>query len=274
MTLKRTMAVSFLMHSALVVALATVALKGPFEEGVMVVDILRREALVALVGPVAPATGEIRPGGKSNSGRPAAVKEQLIKKKGTVTVPTALPAREITPAAPLPPPVPETRPLLKATAAAPTLNKTSSEAAAEPAAEAPGDGAYDLYLFDEQKGQTASVTAMLASSGEGRGALFDELRRLIEKAVRYPAVSRRKREEGTAVLRFSVNARGEPLEAVVVESSGYPRLDREALKTLARAAPLPRVGRTVRLPVSFRLTDPAAPAAHLAPPAPSLSGVR
>lgn len=46
----------------------------------------------------------------------------------------------------------------------------------------------------------------------------------------YPAESRQAREEGTVVLRITVDARGRPADVVVIKPSGHPRLDRAAIE--------------------------------------------
>jgi len=50
--------------------------------------------------------------------------------------------------------------------------------------------------------------------------------------LRYPSASRRLLEEGRVDVRVLVDARGAPREAVIVRSSGYPRLDEAALATV------------------------------------------
>lgn len=46
----------------------------------------------------------------------------------------------------------------------------------------------------------------------------------------YPAESRQAREEGTVVLRITVDARGRPTHVVIIKSSGFSRLDRAAIE--------------------------------------------
>jgi len=46
----------------------------------------------------------------------------------------------------------------------------------------------------------------------------------------YPAESRQAREEGTVILRITVDARGRPTNVVVIKPSGHPRLDRAAIE--------------------------------------------
>ena len=46
----------------------------------------------------------------------------------------------------------------------------------------------------------------------------------------YPAESRQAREEGTVILRITVDARGRPTHVAIIKGSGFPRLDRAAIE--------------------------------------------
>ena len=77
----------------------------------------------------------------------------------------------------------------------------------------------------------------------------------------YPLTSRRKGEEGTVTLSFLVYSDGTVGEISVVESSGYPRLDKAASRTLRSALfrPVSESGLLVtsnrKIAFSFRLED-------------------
>ncbi len=55
----------------------------------------------------------------------------------------------------------------------------------------------------------------------------------------YPPTVKKKKQQGTVVLAFSIDRSGTVLTSRVQESSGYPLLDQAALDMLARANPLP-----------------------------------
>ena len=55
----------------------------------------------------------------------------------------------------------------------------------------------------------------------------------------YPPSVKKKKQQGTVVLAFSIDRSGTVLTSRVQESSGYPLLDQAALDMLARANPLP-----------------------------------
>lgn len=61
----------------------------------------------------------------------------------------------------------------------------------------------------------------------------------IEQHKRYPAEARIRRQQGAAVVCFTVDARGKVLSRRLVRSSGVPSLDAEALRVLRAASPLP-----------------------------------
>ena len=55
----------------------------------------------------------------------------------------------------------------------------------------------------------------------------------------YPPAVKKKKQQGTVVLAFSIDRSGTVLTSRVQKSSGYPLLDQAALDMLARANPLP-----------------------------------
>jgi protein TonB len=58
---------------------------------------------------------------------------------------------------------------------------------------------------------------------------------------RYPYEARMQREEGTVLLRFTMDRQGHVLSYSVARSSGFVPLDNEALALIVRAQPLPPV---------------------------------
>jgi protein TonB len=56
---------------------------------------------------------------------------------------------------------------------------------------------------------------------------------------RYPSSARARRQQGVALIRFSVDRSGAVGDVVLARSSGFALLDREALALPRRAAPLP-----------------------------------
>jgi protein TonB len=73
------------------------------------------------------------------------------------------------------------------------------------------------------------------------------VRYLAEPRMSVPLLSRRLKESGTVVLRIVVDVRGMLKEAVVSKSSGFPRLDEQALQDIrtARFAPQTENGQPI-----------------------------
>lgn len=77
----------------------------------------------------------------------------------------------------------------------------------------------------------------------------------IHRAKRYPPLARQRGMEGTAVVQFRIAGDGGVEDVVLVQSSGYPLLDRASVETIRRAAPLPVIPGTIHIPISYRLRD-------------------
>ncbi|MCI0408311.1 MAG: energy transducer TonB, partial [Acidobacteria bacterium] len=94
-------------------------------------------------------------------------------------------------------------------------------------------------------------------SGSGRGGMDwrQLLRDRIERAKQYPSDARRQGMEGTTEVQFQVAKDGSVKEVMVVRSSGFPILDHASVETIKRAAPLPFVPGTIRLPITYRLRE-------------------
>lgn len=77
----------------------------------------------------------------------------------------------------------------------------------------------------------------------------------IHRVKRYPARARRWGMEGTAEVQFRIARDGSVEDVTLVKSSGFPILDRATVETLKRAAPLPVIPGTIRIPISYRLHE-------------------
>lgn len=61
----------------------------------------------------------------------------------------------------------------------------------------------------------------------------------LAKKKRYPRLARKKRQQGTVLVRFSIAPNGSARDIEVVQASSYPLLNKEATRVIARAQPLP-----------------------------------
>jgi protein TonB len=75
-----------------------------------------------------------------------------------------------------------------------------------------------------------------------------ELMAHIERFKRYPPAARSRGDQGLARVAFTIDGNGRVQGSRIVQSSGSPELDQEALAMLTRAQPVPR-------PPSRALTD-------------------
>ena len=106
---------------------------------------------------------------------------------------------------------------------------------------------------------TASHAAP-ASTAQARGSSSEPRFRVPPSAPEYPKASRMRRQEGTVLLEVKLGTQGEQLQVVLLKSSGFPLLDRSALKAVKGWQFLPQeingqgVRHVVRIPVRFELT--------------------
>ena len=61
----------------------------------------------------------------------------------------------------------------------------------------------------------------------------------LERRKRYPAGARRRREEGTAHVRFAIDDGGNVRSVELVRSSGHSELDEAVVALVRRASPVP-----------------------------------
>lgn len=106
---------------------------------------------------------------------------------------------------------------------------------------------------------TASHAAP-ASTAQASGSSSEPRFRVPPSAPEYPKASRMRRQEGTVLLEVKLGTQGEQLQVVLLKSSGFPLLDRSALKAVKGWQFLPQeingkgVSHVVRIPVRFELT--------------------
>jgi protein TonB len=194
------------------------------------------------------------------------------------TAPKTMPTREAAVAGA--PPRPEPRPARKPAAPpAPQERRqparpsaTASATATRPAAAAaPAAAAEDTTARSggHAGGRSGNGAAPDAGSGDATpgggdpGAAPDYLARLVawlERHKEYPRTSRLRREEGTVLLRFTIDRGGRLLSWRIERGSGHEPLDREAGAMIRRADPLPAMPAEMpqerlelTVPVQFRL---------------------
>jgi periplasmic protein TonB len=120
----------------------------------------------------------------------------------------------------------------------------------------------DMQPLEESDRAIRQPTTGLAVTAGSAGSATLELSDvayLRPPAPRYPAASRRLREEGIALLRVLVNEKGLPQSIELYRSSGHDLLDQAAREAIMRAAFLPYVvdgiarAAYVVIPIEFTL---------------------
>jgi protein TonB len=79
----------------------------------------------------------------------------------------------------------------------------------------------------------------------------------LKRRMKYPTDARRRKEEGTVSVKFSVDDAGNVLSVSLARSSGFPELDAEILSLVRRASPVPAppadANKTLTAPMTFEL---------------------
>jgi protein TonB len=114
--------------------------------------------------------------------------------------------------------------------------------------------------------QTAAALTRSGDGGGGRGSkgfgkgsplqgYLAAVRQRVDAAKRYPKIAEQQRNQGRALVAFSLSAAGELLsDPKVVRSSGFGHLDRAALRAVRRGAPYPRFpGKLRDLPAALQI---------------------
>jgi periplasmic protein TonB len=154
-------------------------------------------------------------------------------------------------------------PLVEPTPAAPLAEGEVEDAVSESPSEGAEDGGVAVGSGEgsgEAKGGIAGGVeggsgGVEAASAEYNRAHFEYLRREIHQRLVYPEVAREMGWEGRVLLSFLVAQDGSVREVAVTESSGIALLDKSAVTTVHRAAPLPKPPCDVRvvMPIAYVL---------------------
>ena len=101
---------------------------------------------------------------------------------------------------------------------------------------------------DGKDAQTESAMLKASGTGSSRRAggmtgdeknYYSELKRWLDRHKDYPTQAKKEKQQGTVVVRFSINRAGEVISADIKRSSGNALLDQAALELLRKASPVP-----------------------------------
>ncbi|WP_160142025.1 energy transducer TonB [Nitrincola tapanii] len=168
--------------------------------------------------------------------------------------PKPLPKPEPTQPEPKPRPKPEASPP-QATPSPQTSNTETQQSTSQPTARSRQGAAGAAH--------TASQTAQDSGGNPAEKAnYFAQLQQHLARHKRYPMAARRQQRQGTAEVKFTLNAQGQVIQSQIVKSSGHAMLDKEVLEMLTRAMPLPAFPASIQdsqlvitLPVTFNLSE-------------------
>lgn len=86
---------------------------------------------------------------------------------------------------------------------------------------------------------TAAVAPVLPPPPAPQTLAASAVRYLVEPPVQVPRASRRLRESGHVLLRVLIDVRGQPRDVTLLRSSGFERLDQQALGAMRQARIVP-----------------------------------
>ncbi len=79
----------------------------------------------------------------------------------------------------------------------------------------------------------------------------------LERHKKYPNIARRRSQQGTVVLVFTINAEGKLLSHKIIQASAHPVLNSAVVKMIKTASPMPPIPETLRRnQVRFSYTIP------------------
>lgn len=175
-----------------------------------------------------------------------------VKKPANRPLPPPAPAAvRMTP--PEPPALPEPLQAPRATTALTTAQEPVSPTAAKratastPAETPPAAGTPTARTKELPNPEPATASDL--------GPQFNDIRDRVMASLRYPPMARRQGWRGVVRVEFTLLSSGQVQDLRILQSSGYPLLDRQALRAVEEAAPFspPTAAATITLPIRFRL---------------------
>ena len=113
----------------------------------------------------------------------------------------------------------------------------------------------------EKDGTGVSLYNKAGDSGASRGSeggnedYIRRIQELIERTKIYPPLARKRKQEGTVIVQFAIDTKGLPRDVRIIRSAGFTLLDSAARDIITKAAPFPHVKGAIEVPITFRLQD-------------------
>jgi protein TonB len=107
---------------------------------------------------------------------------------------------------------------------------------------------------------TDKVPDIAGDSPAGRGSRgrdFIYIRELVQRNISYPRIAKRMGLEGKVIISFIICSSGDVKEVEVVESSGSPILDKNAVEAVKKTSPFPghQLEAKVIIPILYKLYE-------------------
>ena len=97
-------------------------------------------------------------------------------------------------------------------------------------------------------------TGMAAEAGAD-ASLKQRIRDALQANLIYPYLARKRRLEGTVLMKFQVNGKGMPEGVRIVQGSSYAILDEAARQTVLKTSPFPARNNIIEVPIRFSLQE-------------------
>ena len=119
-------------------------------------------------------------------------------------------------------------------------------------------------LVTPAQAQASSASASAADTHHIKVDYLTKLAIWLDRHKRYPAIARRRGQEGEISVRFSINAAGELLSYQLISPSAHTSLNTAVTRMLQSASPMPAVPAELRngkstfdytIPVHFKLSN-------------------
>ena len=170
----------------------------------------------------------------------AAVAEPTVPAHAAPTPPEPSPAPEPPPKPkpspkPAPAPEPAPQPTPQPAEPEPVTTTVSEPAPVEPAPASVPASAAPVAAVSTAK------TRFTGKPARNVRSYFGQISAWIDANKDYPTEVKKKKQQGTVVVRFTIGREGQLLASTIKQSSGHVLLDQAALETLARAAPFPPI---------------------------------
>ncbi len=122
---------------------------------------------------------------------------------------------------------------------------------------------HNSATIEETRNEVTSSNAPEHASKQDKQVFLNQLSQWLERHKRYPAIARRRGQQGQVVIQFTVDRHGQLTRYEFIQRSQYPSLNAATVRMLKNASPMPtppssilgsKSELTYTIPVNFNLT--------------------